>query len=88
MTWFGNLKTMWKLMLGFVLLGAVTALASLAINAGIVQLQENLRIVYEDYTVAGTDLARTANNVMRYRNNVILGIGTASREDFQRFYEL
>ncbi len=84
--WFKNLNTTPKLMAGFALVGILVAAAGWVAGRGVVQLRENLRVVYEDYTVAGTDLAHVANNVMRYRNNVILGLGTADREAFQKYH--
>ena len=76
LTWFGNMKTMWKLMLGFALMGAIMCALGGAAAQGLLTIRENLRIVYEDYTVAATDLARASTNLMRYRNRIALLLAT------------
>lgn len=88
MTWFADLRTMWKLMLSFALVGVVMAVAAIAVYTRVTGLVENLRIVYEDYTVAGTDLAHVANNIMRYRDNMILAMEVGDRAEFERLNSL
>ena len=82
MTWFGNLTIRWKLMLGFALMGALMgALGGIAAD-GLNTLRESLRVVYEDYTVAGTDLASVANNLNGTRSNDFLALEVATKADF------
>ena len=73
-TWFGNLKTMWKLMLGFALMGMIMCVMGWVAGQGLMSVRESLRVVYEDYTVAGTDLATVANNLNRTRTNDFLAL--------------
>ena len=75
LTWFGNMKTMWKLMVGFALMGAFMCALGLIVAQGLLTVRENLRIVYEDYTVAATDLARASTNLTRYRNGIFEILG-------------
>ena len=72
-TWFGNMKTMWKLILGFALTGMLVAMMGGVTGQGVLSIREQLRVVYEDYTVAGTDLALVANNLNRTRTNDFSG---------------
>jgi methyl-accepting chemotaxis protein len=84
MTWFGNIKMMWKLMLGFALVGVFVALMGGFVTQGITSIREQLRVVYEDYTVAGTDLALVASNLNRTRTNDFLALDAATAEDFKK----
>jgi methyl-accepting chemotaxis protein len=83
-TWFENLKTMWKLMLGFALTGVFVALMGGIVTQGITSIREQLRVVYEDYTVAGTDLALVASNLNRTRTNDFLALDAATAEDYKK----
>ncbi|THJ12731.1 MAG: HAMP domain-containing protein, partial [Nitrospira sp. CG24C] len=83
-TWFGNLKTMWKLILGFALTGVFVAVMGGIITQGITSIREQLRVVYEDYTVAGTDLALVASNLNRTRTNDFLALDASTVEDYKK----
>ena len=85
LAWFGNLKMMWKLMAGFALMGAIMCALGIAATQGLSSVRENLRIVYEDYTVAAVDLAQVSTNLMRYRNNVIQATGAQDQETYAKF---
>jgi methyl-accepting chemotaxis protein len=87
-TWYGNLTTRWKLMLGFALIGLLTGLLGGIAGNGLTTLRESLRVVYEDYTVAGTDLATVANNLNRTRTNDFLALEAATQEDLDRVVAL
>ena len=78
-TWFGNIKTMWKLMLGFALMGVIMCVLGGVSAQGLLSVRENLRIVYEDYTVAATDLARASTNLTRYRNGIFEILGATDQ---------
>jgi methyl-accepting chemotaxis protein len=52
---------------------------------GLSQVQENTREIYEEFTVAGTELATVGTDLLKYRNRVIMSIGAASIEDFNEF---
>lgn len=75
--WFDNLKISWKLQLCFAVISSLTLVVTVVIITGVTSLRENLRIVYEDYTIAGTNLAHTSNNLTRHRYVVRLA-NTAS----------
>jgi methyl-accepting chemotaxis protein len=85
MKWFRNRKVMTKLTLGFLAVCVVVAGMSVVIGRGIVQLRENLSVVYQDYTVAGTDLARMAGNLLRYRNLMIQSQFAKDRQSFESY---
>ena len=78
-TWFGNIKTIWKLMLGFALMGVIMCVLGGVSAQGLLSVRENLRIVYEDYTVAATDLARASTNLTRYRNGIFEILGATDQ---------
>jgi methyl-accepting chemotaxis protein len=84
LAWFGNLKTMWKLMAGFALMGAIMCVLGWVAGQGLMAIRENLRVVYEDYTVAGTDLAMVAGNLNRTRTNDFLAFEASSKAEFDR----
>ncbi len=86
-TWFGNLKTMWKLMLGFALMGVIMCVLGGIAAQGLTEIRESLRVVYEDYTVAGTDLATVANNLNRTRTNDFMALDATNKEDFEEVNE-
>ena len=82
--WFRNMKTMWKLMLGFALMSAIMcALGGIAAQ-GLSAIRESLRVVYEDYTVAGTDLASVAGNLNRTRTNDFMTVDALTKEEFEK----
>src|SRR5687767_7423673 len=82
-TWFGNLKTLWKLMLGFTLMSVIMCVLGGIAAQGLTEIRESLRVVYEDYTVAGTDLATVANNLNRTRTNDFMALDATSKEEFE-----
>ncbi len=78
MTWFHNLKTKSKLVLSFLVVCAITgAMAGLGIQA-LNGLRENMRVLYVDYTVPTQELAKTAANLVRFRN---FGVMATSAKD-------
>ncbi|MBN9517580.1 PAS domain S-box protein, partial [bacterium] len=85
MRWFRDRQVITKLLLGFGLVAAAVAAVGLFGTRGILRTRDNMRVVYSDYTVAGTDMARVSNALMRYRNNVILGLAAQDRATFDRF---
>ncbi|MEQ1794592.1 MAG: methyl-accepting chemotaxis protein [Nitrospira sp.] len=58
-----------KLMASFSFVATLMAGAGFVTEQRVQELRESLRIVYEDYTVAGTDLARTTSQLLRFRSN-------------------
>ncbi len=65
--WFNNLMIRWKLQLSFALVSCLTLMVTVVIIIGLNSVRENLRVVYEDYTIAGTNLAHASNNLTRHR---------------------
>jgi len=82
MKWFTNLKTLTKLMLGFAIVILLIVAIGVTNNSGVNAVQEKLRIVYEDYTVAGTDLARIAMWLGEHRAVAGEALLTESHEVF------
>jgi len=50
-------------------------------------VDQDLRIMYTEYTLGATDLAHISANVMRYRNTIIRALEAKSQEDFERITE-
>ena len=84
LTWFGNLKLLWKLMMGFALMSAVMCVLGWVAGQGLLSVRESLRVVYEDYTVAGTDLATIANNMNRTRTNDFMALDASTKDEFEK----
>ena len=82
--WFGNLKTVTKLMLGFGLMGLIMCVQGWFAGLGLMSVRESLRVVYEDYTVAGTDIATVAGNLNRTRSNDFMALDAVTREEFEK----
>lgn len=66
-------------------------LVSLLIAAGGVvsshalrEIDENLRIMYTDYTLAATGLGHVSADVIRYRATVVRAVEAPTRKDFER----
>jgi methyl-accepting chemotaxis protein len=87
-SWFGNMKIRWKMMLGFSLVCGITLIAGILTAIGVLSLREDLRIVYEDYTVAESELAHVSNNLGRQRNAALQALAASDREEFERFTHL
>jgi methyl-accepting chemotaxis protein len=78
-----NLPVGMRLALAFTLV-----LTGLLVTAGaawwaIGTLSDTVSSMYQDNTVAGTELAKTSTALLNYRNLVIQIIGTQSKEDFE-----
>lgn len=48
------------------------------------QVDQDLRIMYTEYTLAATDLAHISADVIRYRTSVVRALEAPSQKDFQR----
>ncbi|MDY3556233.1 methyl-accepting chemotaxis protein [Gemmata sp. JC717] len=75
MNWFRNRPLTTKLLLGFGIVCAIVAASGGIAYRGLASSREGMRVLYADYTVAGTDLAKAAVNLARYRNNVVAATG-------------
>ncbi|VTT97880.1 chemotaxis protein : Methyl-accepting chemotaxis protein OS=Pseudoalteromonas sp. BSi20429 GN=mcp PE=4 SV=1: 4HB_MCP_1: HAMP: PAS_9: PAS_8: MCPsignal [Gemmataceae bacterium] len=78
---------MTKLLLGSALVsGIVTASGALAYR-GLAVARDGMKVQYVDYTVAGTDLAMMANQLARFRSNIVLAASAKDRETAERLLE-
>lgn len=77
--WFKNLKTLTKLMLGFSAVGVIIVAVGLVGVLGLQQLREQLRIVYENSTVALANLGAASSNLGLY-HDAILSAGRVTRK--------
>ena len=50
-------------------------------------VDQDLRIMYTEYTLGATDLAHISADVMRYRNTIICALEAYSRKNFERITE-
>ena len=48
------------------------------------QVDQDLRILYAEYTVASTDLAHVLADVMRYRSTIVRALEAPTQKDFER----
>jgi hypothetical protein len=75
-----------RLGLAFVfILSGLLAVAGVS-RWAVVTLSSTVGSLYENNTVAGTELAKASTALLRYRNQVIQIIGVQSKEDFQEMY--
>lgn len=48
------------------------------------RVDQDLRVMYTDYTLAATDLAHLTADVIRYRNTILRALEARSQKDFER----
>src|SRR5262249_59094871 len=51
------------------------------------RVDQDLRIMYTEYTLGAADLAHISADVMRYRNTIIRALEADSKKDFERITE-
>ncbi|HMU55270.1 MAG TPA: MCP four helix bundle domain-containing protein, partial [Nitrospira sp.] len=51
------------------------------------RVDQDLRIMYTEYTLGAADLAHISADVMRYRNTIIRALEADSRKEFERITE-
>ena len=51
------------------------------------RIDQDLRIMYTEYTLGAADLAHISADVMRYRNTIIRALEADSRKDYERITE-
>jgi hypothetical protein len=51
------------------------------------QVDQDMRIMYTEYTLGAADLAHISADVMRYRNTIIRALDADSKKDFERITE-
>ncbi len=50
----------------------------------LIRVDQNLRVIYAEYTLAATDLGHVNGELIRYRTSVIRAIEADTKEEFQR----
>ena len=72
----------------------MSVLISLLIVAGgwlasqmLVRVDQDLRVIYAEYTLAATDLGHVNGELIRYRTSVIRAIESDAKEEFQRIVD-
>jgi twitching motility protein PilJ len=78
-TWFRNLKTATKIILGFAVVGAIIIAVGIVGLLGLQQLRGQLQIVYENSTIALGNLGTTSSNLGLY-HDAILSAGRQTRK--------
>src|SRR5687767_15912394 len=51
------------------------------------RVDQDLRIMYTEYTLGAADLAHISADVMRYRNTIVRSLAAGRRKDFDRITE-
>ncbi|MBP3961046.1 MCP four helix bundle domain-containing protein [Gemmata sp. G18] len=87
MNWFRNQTVMTKLLLGFALVCAIVAGSGVLGYRGLSNSRESMRVLYEDYTVAGTDLAKASVNLARFRNSMIMAANAKDAQTVDRIVD-
>ena len=71
-----------------------SVLISLLIVAGgwlgsqmLIDVDQHLRVIYAEYTLAATDLGHVNGELIRYRNSVIRAMESDAKEEFQRILD-
>ena len=82
-SWFGNLKTLWKLILGFAAVAMVMFVVGLAGLLGLQQVRDQLRIVYENSTLALVNVGESSTNLGLYHDALLNAGRTTKLENFQ-----
>lgn len=70
----------WTQILVSLLIAALGLMGARALS----QVDQDLRIMYTEYTLGATDLAHISANVMRYRTTVIRALEAPTQKDFER----
>lgn len=78
-TWFLDLKTATKIILGFAVVGAIIIAVGIVGLLGLQQLRGQLQIVYENSTIALGNLGTTSSNLGLY-HDAILSAGRQTRK--------
>ncbi len=87
MNWFRNQTVTTKLLLGFALVCATVAVCGVFGYRGLSSSREAMRVLYEDYTVAGTDLAKTSISLARYRSNMVVATNAKDTQTVDRILD-
>ncbi len=83
MTWFKNLKTLWKLMLGFAAVGIVIIMVGAMGLLGLQTLRGQLRTVYEESTLALANIGASSSNFGLYHDQLLSAGRMIKQTDFE-----
>ena len=86
MQWFANLQTRAKLMCSFGIICLLLFERGWVNGQTVAVVEEELRVLYQDYTTAGIDLAKLATALARYRSNVVLALNVPDKLSFEQLY--
>jgi hypothetical protein len=84
--WFELQKT-WPSMGQIAISVMIAGLGVLSANA-LSQVDEDLRIMYTEYTLAAADIAHVSADVIRFRTTIVRALEAQSRKDFERITAL
>lgn len=80
--WIKNIPVGIRLAIAFAIVLIGLLVTASAAWWSIDRLSQTVSVMYQDNTVAGTELAKTSTALLNYRNLIIQIIGTQSKEDF------
>jgi hypothetical protein len=67
-----------------IVISALVVVAGLVGAQSITRVDQELRVIYTEYTLAATNLGHIHGELIRYRTSIIRAIEADSREDFER----
>lgn len=70
-----------------IVISALVVVAGLLGAQSITRVDQELRVIYTEYTLAATNLGHIHGELIRYRTSIIRAIEADSREDFERIAE-
>ncbi len=70
----------WKQVLVSILIAGLGLLAAQALG----RVNQDITLMYAEYTLGATELAHISADAMRYRNTIIRAVEAPSRQDFER----
>jgi hypothetical protein len=73
-------RSMWSRVVVSLLIAGLGLLGARALS----QVDQDLRIMYTEYTLAAADLAHISADVIRYRTTIVRALEAPTRKDFER----
>jgi Four helix bundle sensory module for signal transduction len=67
-----------------VLISALIMVSGALGSGTLIQVDQDLRVIYAEYTLAATDLGHVNGELIRYRTSVLRAIEADTKEEFQR----
>jgi len=81
--WLASFRPSWSQLVVSLLIAGLGWLSGQALS----RVDQDLRIMYTEYTLGAADLAHISADVMRYRNTIIRALEADSQKDFERITE-